>query len=57
METKKKRSAAAKIFTGIGIFLLIIVLLAGGLIGFLSLTEYRPAETEPYRLKEPQTAR
>ena len=46
MKTKKKRSIAVRILKGIGIFLLVVVLLAGGLLGFLSLTEYRPAETE-----------
>ena len=51
MKTKKKRSVAARIFGGIGIFLLVVVLLAGGLIGFLSLTEYRPQETETVALE------
>lgn len=46
MKTKKKRSPAARIFRGISIFLLVILLLAGGLIGFLSIAEYRPADRE-----------
>ena len=46
MKQKKKRSVAARIFGTIGIVLLCIVLLLGGLIGFLTIAEYRPAETE-----------
>ncbi len=33
-------------FKVIGILLLVIVLLAGGLVGYLTVTEYRPADTE-----------
>lgn len=51
MEQKRKRSAAAKVFRGIGIALLVIVLLAGGFIAFLSATEYRSAETEAIRIE------
>lgn len=46
MKEKRKRGVAGKIFQLIGIGLLVIVLLAGGVIGFLSATEYRPDEIE-----------
>ncbi len=41
---KKQRSVPFKIFKGIGIVLLVIVVLFAGLIGFLSITEYKPAQ-------------
>lgn len=41
---KKQRSLPVKILKGIGIFLLVIVIAFAGLIGFLSVTEYKPAD-------------
>ena len=42
----KKASVLSRILKVIGILLLIAVLLAAGLVAFLSITEYRPAERE-----------
>ena len=50
MKKNKKRSIAGRIFGTIGIILLVIVLLAAGLIGALTLLEYRPADTETVQL-------
>ena len=50
---KKKRSVPVRILKGIGIFLLIVVLLAAGLIAFLSITEYRPADREAVTPADP----
>ena len=47
MATKRKRSVAARIFAGIGIFLAVVLVLTGGLLAFLSVAEFRPADTEP----------
>ena len=44
--SRKKRSLPARFLRGAGILLLIILLLAAGLIVFLSVTEYRPADRE-----------
>ena len=41
---KKQHSVPFKIFRVIGIILLVIIIAFAGLIGFLSLTEYKPAE-------------
>ena len=43
---KKHRSLPVRILRFIGILLLIVVLLAVGLVGYLSVTEYKPADTE-----------
>lgn len=51
MKRKKKRSVAARIFGTIGIVLLAIVVLLGGFIGFLTIAEYRPADTETVELE------
>jgi len=41
---KKQHSLPFKIFRGIGIFFLVIIIAFAGLIGFLSVTEYKPAD-------------
>ena len=46
MAGARKRSAPARFLRGVGILLLIILILAAGLIVFLSITEYRPADRE-----------
>ena len=43
---KKKKGFLRRFFGFIGFLILMIVLLAGALIGFLSATEYKPADTE-----------
>ena len=43
---RKKRGFLSRLFRFIGSLILIIILLAGALIGFLSATEYKPADTE-----------
>ena len=51
MKTKRKRSVAGRIFCVVGIVLLSILVLVGGLLGFLSIAEYRPADTETVTLE------
>ena len=43
---KKRRSLPVRLLRGLGILILVIVILAAVLIGFLSATEYRPADRE-----------
>lgn len=50
-ETKHKRGFFAGLFRLIGTLLLIVVVLAAGLIGYLSVTEYRPADRETLTVK------
>ena len=45
-KNKKKKSPVLRIFRFIGILLLIIVVAFAALIGFLTATEYKPADTE-----------
>ena len=47
---KKKRGLAVRILRGVGIALLAVVVLLAGGIGFLSATEYRPADRESVEL-------
>ncbi len=50
-EMKQKRGFFAGLFRCIGTLLLIVVVLAAGLIGYLSVTEYRPADRETLTVK------
>ena len=43
---EKKKSPVRKLFKAIGIIILIVVIAFAGMIGFLSLTEYKPADRE-----------
>ena len=43
---KAKRSVGIRILKGVGIALLVVVLLVGGFVGFLSVSEYKPADVE-----------
>ena len=43
---KAKKSVPVKILKGVGIALLALVVLLGGFVGYLSVTEYKPADTE-----------
>lgn len=43
---EKKKGFFGKLLSALGTFLLVIVLLIGILVGFLSATEYKPADTE-----------
>ena len=47
----KKRSTAAKIFRVLGVIILVIVILAGGLLAFLSITEYKPEGVESVQVE------
>lgn len=44
--TNKRHSVLFKVLRGVGIVLLAVVVLFAGLIGFLSVTEYKPADVE-----------
>ena len=43
---EKRKSLSMKIIKGLGITVIIIVLLLGGFVGYLSITEYKPSDIE-----------
>lgn len=53
---KKKRSVPVRILRGVGFVLLAVVVLLAGLIAFLSITEYKPAEREAVAPADPYSA-
>ena len=52
----KKKSVLKSILKVVGIVLGVILLIAVGLFGYLTITEYRPADTEAVELKQTETA-
>lgn len=48
---EKKRSLFARFFRFLGSLLLIVLLLAAGLIGYLSFTEFKPSDTESIEIQ------
>ena len=54
---KKKRSFLVRFLRAVGIICLCVVIVFGGMIGFLSVTEYRPASRETLKIDGTSTAK
>lgn len=52
-EGKQKKPFWKRLLKGIGIFLLAVIVLAGGLLAYLSITEFKPADVEKVAVIEP----
>lgn len=50
---KQKKPFWKRLLKWVGIFLLVVILLAGGLLAYLSITEFKPADVEKVEIKNP----
>lgn len=52
-EGKKKKPFWKRLLKGIAIFLLAVIVFAGGMLAYLSITEFKPADVETIKIREP----